>query len=66
MLTAYDPDKQVYVKTDILDYTVGVVLSQPDDKGKYQLVTYFSRQITTPKLNYDIYNKELLAIVKAY
>ena len=66
MLTTYNLDKQVYVETDTLDYIIRVVLSQPDDKGKYQLVIYFSRQMTTPKLNYNIYNKELLAIIKVY
>ena len=65
MLTTYDLDKQVHVETDVLDYTIRVVLSQPDDKGKYQPVTYFSRRMTTPELNYDIHNKELLAIIKA-
>ena len=43
---------------------IRAVLSQLDNKGKYQLVTYFSRRMTAPELNYDIYDKELLAIVK--
>ena len=66
MLTAYDLDKQVYIETNISDYMIRVVLSQLDDKGKYQPVVYFSRQITTLELNYNIYNKELLAIIKVY
>ena len=44
---------------------IRAVLSQLDNKGKYQLVTYFSRRMTTPELNYNIHDKELLAIVEA-
>ena len=65
VLTAYDPDKQVHVETDASDYAIGAVLSQPDEKGKYQPVAYFSRRMTAPELNYDIHDKELLAIVEA-
>ena len=28
-------------------------------------MAYYSHKIIEPKLNYDIYNKELLAIIKA-
>ena len=41
-------------------------MSQPDDKGKYKPVVYYSRKMTPAELNYDIYNKELLAIVEAF
>jgi len=32
---------------------------------RWHPVAYYSRKITLPKLNYDIYNKELLGIVTA-
>jgi hypothetical protein len=41
-------------------------LTQKGDDRKIQPVTYFSYKITPAELNYDIHNKELLAIVKVY
>ena len=52
----------IVVKTDILDFILGIYLVQkyPD---RWYLVVYYSRKLTLLELNYDIYNKELLGIV---
>ena len=50
------------VKTDILDFVLGVCLVQKYLDG-WHLVTYYSCKMTPLKLNYNIYNKELLGIV---
>ena len=52
------------VEIDILDFTLGVYLVQkyPD---RQHLVIYYSCKMTPLKLNYNIYNKELLGIVTA-
>ena len=39
------------------------VLSQLDDEGVLHPVAYFSRKIASVKCNYEIYDKELLAII---
>ena len=51
------------VKTDILDFVLGVYLVQKY-LNRWYLVAYYSRKITLLELNYNIYNKELLRIVK--
>ena len=48
---------------DVLDFVVGVCLLQEYEDGVQHLVAYYSQKITPLELNYDIYNKELLAIV---
>ena len=52
------------VKTDVLDFILGIYLIQkyPD---RWYLVIYYSRKITLLELNYNIYNKELLNIIAA-
>ena len=50
------------VKTDILDFILGVYLVQKHLDG-WHLVIYYSYKMTPLELNYDIYNKELLSIV---
>ena len=50
------------VKTDVLDFVLGVYLVQKYLNGWY-LVAYYSCKMTPLELNYNIYNKELLGIV---
>ena len=54
----------IVVETDALDFTLGAYLVQKYPDGWY-LVAYYSRKMTPPELNYDIYNKKLLGIVVA-
>ena len=64
ILKIYTPSLPIVIKTDALNFTLGIYLVQkyPD---KWHLVAYYSRKITPPELNYNIYNKELLGIVAA-
>ena len=50
------------VKTDVLDFILGIYLVQKYLDGWY-LVIYYSCKIIPLKLNYNIYNKELLGII---
>jgi len=52
------------VETDTLGHAIGGVLSQ-EQEGKWKSITFLSRTIQLAKRNYEIYNKELLTIVKA-
>ena len=52
------------VEINVLDFALGVCLVQKYPDG-WHLVAYYSRKMTPPELNYDIYNKELLGIVAA-
>jgi len=53
------------VEIDILNWASGGVLSQYNNNGKLKPVAFFSIKHSTLKYNYKIYNKELLAIIKA-
>ena len=43
----------------------GVVLSQQDKLGNWKPCAFFSTKYLPAECNYDIHNKELIAIVKA-
>jgi phage terminase large subunit-like protein len=49
---------------DASDYAAGVVLGQSKDK-KYYAISYTSKNLTGPQLNYATTEKELLAMVFA-
>ena len=52
------------VETDALGHTIGGVLSQEQDR-KWKPIAFLSRTMQPAEQNYEIYNKELLTIVKA-
>ena len=60
----FDTKKPVQVETDASDLAIGACLTQEHD-GKRHPVTYYSRKMTPAEQNYEIYDKELLAIVAA-
>ena len=65
VLMVFDPTKPIYIETDASDYTLGAYLSQKDDQGCMYSVTFLSRKFSLVELNYQIHDKELMAIVIA-
>jgi hypothetical protein len=59
-------EKEKTLETNALDYAIGMRLTQPGDDGKPRLITFYSHKLIQAELNYDIHNKELLAIVVAF
>ena len=53
------------METDASDEAIGATLNQKGDDGKLRPTAYYSRKMTAPETNYDIHDKELLAIVEA-
>ncbi len=63
ILKIYQAKLLIRVKTDASDFIVRVYLLQKHEDRVQHLVVYYSQKITLLELNYNIYNKELLAIV---
>ena len=66
ILTHYQPDAPLIVETDASDYTVASILSTTCPDGEIHLVTFYSRMLTAPELNYDTHDKELLSIFECW
>ena len=62
----YNSDLPVTVKIDAFDYVVTGVMSQRDDNEQLRSVIYFSFKMLLAECNYEIYDKELLAIIRAF
>ena len=54
------------VGTDASDFALGAVLSQRDKEGHLHPVAFHSRKFQPAEINYEIHDKELLAIVDAF
>ena len=59
-----DQEKEFIVECNASDYAMAAILSQHFEDGLHP-VAYFSRKFDTAELNYDVHDKELLAIVAA-
>ncbi len=51
--------------TDISDFAFKAILEQPDLLNCWHPVACYSKSMQSAKLNYDIHDKELLAIIRA-
>jgi hypothetical protein len=61
-----DPSKMFYLQTDVSSMGAEAVLTQ-EVKGsmKCKPIAYFSCTFSPAESNYDIYEKEFLAVIKA-
>ena len=67
VLIHFDPKLPIVVETDGSDYAIAAILSQVTvEDGDLHPVAFHSRTMQPAELNYEIYNKELLAIYDAF
>lgn len=63
ILTQFDPDRATVVEADSSGWATGGVLSQYDDNGVLRPCAFFSKKNSPAECNYEIHDKELLAII---
>jgi len=66
ILVHFDAQRPVIIKTDTLDFTLGAILSQRDDENQLHPVAFHSRKFQPTEINYEIHDKELLAVVDIF
>ncbi|KAH9255962.1 hypothetical protein BASA81_005999 [Batrachochytrium salamandrivorans] len=65
-LTHPDETRPFIVETDASDYAISGVLSQYDDTDVLRPIAFYARQMNSAERNYEIYDKELLAVVDSF
>jgi hypothetical protein len=66
VLACFNPDRDVIVEMDASDYVSAGVLSQYDNDNVLHPVAYFSKKHSPTECNYEIYDQESMAIVRAF
>jgi len=66
ILTHWVPDAQLVVETDASDYALAAILSIMTKDNEIHPVAFHSRMFSATELNYDVHDKELLAIFEAF
>jgi len=52
------------MEADTLDYATGGMLSMECEDGKWQPVAFLSKSLNKTERNYEIYDKEMLAVIR--
>jgi hypothetical protein len=63
ILRHFDIDRPALIETDASDFAIGAVLSQKFEDGKIHPCDFISRKMSPAEFNYDVFDKEMLAIV---
>jgi len=66
ILTHWVPDTQLVMETNASDYALAAILSIMTKYNKIHPIAFYFRTFSAPELNYNVHNKELLAIFKAF
>jgi len=53
-------------ETNASDFVIGAILSQRDEEKRLHPVAFHSRKFQTAEINYEIHDKELLAVEDAF
>jgi len=64
VLAAPDLDKEMRVKADVSDYATGGVLSMKWEDERWRPVVYISKLLSDTEKNYEIHDKEMLAVIR--
>jgi len=64
VLVIPDLDKEMRVEVDASDFAIGGVLSMKCEDEKWRPVAYISKSLNETERNYEIHDKEMLAIIR--
>ena len=64
MLAASDINKKIRIEVNASDYVIKEVLSMECEDGLWKLVAFLSKSLNETERNYEIHDKEILAIIR--
>ena len=64
VLVTPDLDKEIRVEVDASDFAMGEVLSMKYEDERWRPVAYISKSLNKAERNYEIHDKEMLAIIQ--
>jgi len=64
VLAVLDLDKKLRVEVDASDYVTEGVLSMEEENGRWKPVAFLSKSLNETERNYEIHDKEMLAIIR--
>lgn len=65
ILAHFEEERETVIETDASGWATGAVLSQRQKDGRLAPCAYISQKLSPAEANYEIHDKELLAIIRA-
>ena len=65
ILKVYDPELPTRVEVDTSGFAAGGILSQKHNDGLWHPIAYRSQSMSKEKHNYEIYDREMLGLIRA-
>jgi hypothetical protein len=65
ILAIFNPEEHIVLEIDASDYAIGICINQLGKNKKLHLIAFYLRKMILAKINYDIHDKELLAVITA-
>ena len=65
-LAMFNLVKKIIIEIDVSKIALSAILSQLDKKNRLHPIIFYSKKFTILELNYNIHDKELLAIVNSF
>ena len=66
VLATINYDQPFTMQMDASAFAIGATLTQPDDEEVHHPVAFFSMSLQPAEINYNIYDRELLVIVRVF
>ncbi len=66
ILHHFNQTHEAILKTNSFDYVNDEVLSQYDNEEALHSITFYSKNMSFVECNYEIYDKKLLVIIRAF
>jgi hypothetical protein len=66
VLSYFSFELETFLESDSSDYVSVEILSQKENNDLIRSITYFSKTLSSAKCNYEIYDKELLTIIRCF
>jgi len=66
ILRHFDQTRETILEIDSFDYVNDEVFSQYDDEEILHSIAFYSKNMSSAECNYEIYDKELLIIIRAF
>ena len=66
ILQHFNFDLEIWLKTDVFDFVVVIILSQKEIEKLFYFIIYMSKIMSSVECNYEIYNKKFLIIVRIF
>ena len=66
ILAHYKLRVKIIIETDSFDYINSGVFSELGDDKLLYLIAFFSKNLNLIEYNYEIFNKEILAIIRCF